>query len=151
MGISFCISLSTAQQNAYVHKKLYLMQKLLSHIFLNFTLFSTTFLIFFKSKFKSYSPLSPVQEKWQFFLVINKVANWRLTNVKCYSKNCSPRQNIWKNKRKSRVKLNRTRKIWYLLLHTFWLLFLQSLFFWKRDWALGYISTQIWVFLKLAT
>ena len=35
--------------------------------------------------------------------------------------------------------------VWYLLLRVFWLL-LPKFNFWKGDWTLGYISTQIWDF-----
>ena len=45
----------------------------------------------------------------------------------------------WRNP----LKLDRTRKVWYLLLPGFWLL-LPKVNFWKGDWALGYVSTQIW-------
>ena len=41
------------------------------------------------------------------------------------------------------VKLDRTRKVWYLLWHVFWLL-LPRFNFWRGGWALGYVSTQIW-------
>ena len=52
---------------------------------------------------------------------------------------------IFETKYRNSVKLDRTRKAWYLLLRVFWLL-LQKFNFWKRDWALGYISTEIWDF-----
>ena len=35
------------------------------------------------------------------------------------------------------------RKVWYLLLHVFSLQ-LPKFTFWKGDWSLGYVSTQIW-------
>ena len=44
------------------------------------------------------------------------------------------------------VKLDGARKVWYLLLRVFWLL-LPEFSFRKRDWVLGYVSTQIWDFL----
>ena len=46
------------------------------------------------------------------------------------------------------VKLDRTRKVWYLLLRVFWLL-LSKFNFWKGDWALDYVSTQIWDFSNI--
>ena len=45
----------------------------------------------------------------------------------------------WRNP----AKLDRTRKVWYLLLHVFWLL-LPKFNFCRGDGALGYVSTQIW-------
>ena len=40
-------------------------------------------------------------------------------------------------------KLDKARKVWYLLLRVFWLL--RSEFnFWGGDWALGYVSAYIW-------
>ena len=47
------------------------------------------------------------------------------------------------------VKLDRARKVWYLLLRVFWLL-LPKFNFWKGDWALGYVSTQIWDFSNIS-
>ena len=38
------------------------------------------------------------------------------------------------------------RKVWYLLLQGFFWLLLPKFNFWKGDWALGYVSTQIWNF-----
>ena len=43
------------------------------------------------------------------------------------------------------LKLNRTTKVWYLLLRVFWLI-LPKFNFWKGDRALGYVTTQIWDF-----
>ena len=40
------------------------------------------------------------------------------------------------------------RKLWFLLFHAFWLL-LPKLNLCKRDWLLDYVSSQIWDFPKL--
>ena len=37
--------------------------------------------------------------------------------------------------------MDRTEKLWYVLLHNLWPL-LQHFYFWKRDWALGSTSTE---------
>ena len=41
--------------------------------------------------------------------------------------------------------MDRTGKLWYLILRNFWLL-LPKFNFVTWDWALGYVSTQIWNF-----
>ena len=46
-------------------------------------------------------------------------------------------------------KLDRTRKVWSLLLRVFWLL-LPKLNLRKGNWALGYVSTQIWDFPNIS-
>ena len=46
------------------------------------------------------------------------------------------------------VKLDRARKVWYLLLRVFWLL-LPKFNFWRRDWALGYTRYHVSVYLWL--
>ena len=43
------------------------------------------------------------------------------------------------------VKLDKQRNVWYVFLHVFQLLLEKSKFL-KRDWALGYVPTQIWDF-----
>ena len=49
----------------------------------------------------------------------------------------------WTNLEESiSANLERTRKPQYLLLPIFWLQ-LPKFYFWKGDWALGYVSTQI--------
>ena len=54
-------------------------------------------------------------------------------------------QNIW-YKVKKQSKLNRTRKLWYLQLRSFYFLNFQiflnfsHFYFWNRHWALGYFS-----------
>ena len=53
----------------------------------------------------------------------------------------NPGQNIWKKLEKS-SKLDRKRKVWYLLLRVVCLL-LPKFNFWKGDWALGYIWARI--------
>ena len=63
-------------------------------------------------------------------------------------KNCNLGQIIW-NKIEKSSKTGRTRKIWYLLLRVFWLL-LSKFSFWKEDWALGYVSIQIWDFPSIS-
>ena len=50
---------------------------------------------------------------------------------------------------KNLVKLDRIRKVRYLLLHVFWLP-LPKLSLCKGDWALDYASTQIWDFSKIS-
>ena len=45
--------------------------------------------------------------------------------------------------------LDRTRRVWYLLLRIFWLL-LPKFNIWKGDWALSDISTQIWYFSNIS-
>ena len=56
---------------------------------------------------------------------------------------------IFGTKQKNPVKLDCIRKVWYLLLRAFWLL-LPKFNFWKGDWALGYVSTQIWDFPNIS-
>ena len=51
----------------------------------------------------------------------------------------------WRNP----VKLDRTGKVWYLLLRVFWVL-LPEFNFWGGDWALGYVCTQIWDFPNIS-
>ena len=51
----------------------------------------------------------------------------------------------------TKVKLDKkTRKLWYLLVHTFWLL-MPRFNFWKGDWALGYDSIQILDFANVSS
>ena len=46
-------------------------------------------------------------------------------------------------------KTEQDKKVWYLLLHIFWLL--QPKFnFLNGDWALTYVSTQIWDYLNIS-
>ena len=56
-------------------------------------------------------------------------------------------QNIW-NKIEKSSKIG-TRKVCNLLLRVFWLL-LPKFKLWKGDWALGYVSTQIWAFSNIS-
>ena len=56
---------------------------------------------------------------------------------------------IFGTKKRNPVKLDRTRKVWCLLLRAFWLVSLKFNF-WKGDWALGYVSTQIWDFPNIS-
>ena len=49
--------------------------------------------------------------------------------------------NFFLTKWRNLVKLDRSRKVWYLLLHVFWLR-LPKFTFWKENWALEYVSTQ---------
>ena len=44
-------------------------------------------------------------------------------------------------KKKNQAKLDRTRKLWYMLLCNFWPLW-SKIYFWMSDWALGFISTK---------
>ena len=53
------------------------------------------------------------------------------------------------SKQRKSVKLDRSRKVWYLLLCVFRLL-LPKFNFWKGDWTLGYVSTQIWDFPNIS-
>ena len=55
---------------------------------------------------------------------------------------------IFAKKLRTPVKLDWTRKLWFLLFHAFWLL-LPKLNLCKRDWPLDYVSSQIWDFPKL--
>lgn len=48
------------------------------------------------------------------------------------------------------MKLDKVKKLWYILSHTLWLLLLK-LNFWKRDWALDYSSTQVWDFCYISS
>ena len=48
------------------------------------------------------------------------------------------------------MKLDKVKKLWYILSHTLWLL-LPKLNFWKRDWALYYSSTQVWDFCYISS
>ena len=56
---------------------------------------------------------------------------------------------IFGTKQRNPVKLDRTKKVWYLLFYVFWLL-LPKFNFWKGDWALGYVSTQIKYFPNIS-
>ena len=56
---------------------------------------------------------------------------------------------IFGTKYRNQVKLDRTRRGWYLLLRVFWLL-LPKLNFWRGDRALGYVSPQIWDFPNIS-
>ena len=61
---------------------------------------------------------------------------------------CSLGRGIWGGM-ESPVKLDGARKVWYLLLRVFWLL-LPGFNFWRGDWALGYVSSQIWDFPNMS-
>ena len=64
-----------------------------------------------------------------------------------------PGQNkIFGTKYRNEVKLDKARKIWYLLflyILLFWLQ-LPKCDFWKIDWALGYVSSQNWDFPNIS-
>ena len=47
------------------------------------------------------------------------------------------------------VKLDRKRKVWYLFLRVFQLLFAKFKFL-KGDYALGYMSTKNWYFFNIS-
>ena len=55
----------------------------------------------------------------------------------------NPGQTIWNKMGRFSEKLDRARKVWYLLLSVFWLLRAKFNFS-EGDWALGYVSAQIW-------
>ena len=57
------------------------------------------------------------------------------------------KKKVFETKQRNPVKLDRTRKVWYLLLRVFWLL-LPKFNFWKGNWA--YVSTQIWDFPNIS-
>ena len=48
------------------------------------------------------------------------------------------------------VKLDRAGIVWYRLLPIFWLL-LPEFNFWRGDWALDYVSSQIWDFPNISS
>ena len=73
-------------------------------------------------------------------------ANIHLSSKEASSYN--PMQNIW-NKLEKSSKTGQDKKSWYLLLRVFGLL-LPKFNFWKGDWALGYVSTQIWDFSNIS-
>ena len=50
---------------------------------------------------------------------------------------------------KNPVKLVRTRKVWYLLLHVLWLL-LPKFNLCKGDWSLDYVRTKMWDFSNIS-
>lgn len=56
----------------------------------------------------------------------------------------SPEQNIWQTV-KGFIKLDQTRKFWYLLLYNFWLLDTKTHLCWK-EWELDCIPKQFWYF-----
>ena len=56
---------------------------------------------------------------------------------------------IFGTKLRNALKLDWTSKVWFLHLHVFWLL-LPKLNVSKGDWALDYVSSQIWHFLKIS-
>ena len=62
-------------------------------------------------------------------------------------------QNNWDKvigtKYRNSVILDRKRKVWEPFLRDFWLLLPKSDFL-KRDWALGFVSTQIWDFSDIS-
>ena len=49
---------------------------------------------------------------------------------------------IFRTKYRNQAKLDKTRKLWHLLLRDIWSL-LPKLYFWKEYWGLGYVS--IWI------
>ena len=56
----------------------------------------------------------------------------------------NPGQNMW-NKLEKSSKFRRKRKVWYLFSRVSWLL-LPKFNLWTGDWALDYVSNQIWEF-----
>ena len=58
-------------------------------------------------------------------------------------------ENIWKYLLKSSKNEHNKKGYRYLLYRVFWLL-LPKFNFWKGDWALGYVSTQIWDFPNIS-
>ena len=50
---------------------------------------------------------------------------------------------IFENKSQNQAKLETTTKIWYIDLPIFWLQ-LSKFYYWKGDYELGTVSTQIW-------
>ena len=57
--------------------------------------------------------------------------------------------NDFAKSKKIQAKLDKTRKLWYLLLHKF-LPLLSKINFWSRDLTLPCVSTQFWDFLSLS-
>ena len=57
---------------------------------------------------------------------------------------------IFRTKYRNQAKLDKTRKLWHLLLRDIWSL-LPKLYFWKECWALGYVSIRIGRFSDIYT
>ena len=82
-------------------------------------------------------------------LILELYSRLEILHPPCH-KTYNPGQKIWnKKKKRNPIKLDRTRKVWYLLLRVFCLL-LPKFNFWNGDWALGYVSTQIWDFPNIS-
>ena len=109
----------------------------------------------FKLKFGTYTNSKMVS----MMVFILSVLNWKYSSrsnlvqkIKTDSLNWnlvpSVMDKISGTKQRNPVKLGRTRKVWYLFLRVFWLLF-PKFNFWKGDWALGYAFTKIGEFSNI--
>ena len=63
----------------------------------------------------------------------------------------NPGQNIWNEIQKS-SKTEKVKTFWYTLIYCCVVvgLVLPTFNFWKGDWALGYVSTQLWDFTDIS-
>ena len=74
--------------------------------------------------------------------------------LELYSNHCNLREQqlvgklFWKDW-ETQVKLEKTRKLWYLSLWKFRPLLLK-INFWERDWTLAFVSIQFWDFLIMS-
>ena len=59
---------------------------------------------------------------------------------------CTVPEKISGMKYRNQAKSDRTKRLWYLLLHNFWLLW-PKFYFWKEEWGLGSVSTHFEIFL----
>ena len=86
----------------------------------------------------------------KYFLSGNKHCFYfQLSSLQKYFFKATILGKIFRTKWRNPVKLDRTTKVWYLLLRLFWLL-LPKFNLWKGDWALGYVSIQIWDFPNIS-
>ena len=83
--------------------------------------------------------LKTSERLWCYKQNPNIEVSWKLRQA--LSKNLDNFGQIIWSKVKFGAKLDRTEKLWYVLLHNLWPL-LQHFYFWKRDWALGSTSTE---------
>ena len=89
---------------------------------------------------------------WLVVFILNLACVFRIQPTSIFTVTPSwdtIRCKIFRTNPRNPVKLDRTRKVWYLLLRVFWLL-LPKFNFWKEDWALDYVSTIVWDFPNIS-
>ena len=104
-------------------------------------------MIFSKTCFESFSLM---KESICMYLILSKAfGTWDKILAGLWFYLSTILGKVFGTKLRNPVKLYRTRKVWYLLFRVFWLL-LPKFNFWKGDWVLGYVSTQIWDFPNIS-